>query len=386
MVNIEQSNKKIKQNMGSNLFSNAYSGKKILITGHTGFKGSWLTAWLLKLGANVVGVSKDLPTTPAMFDELGLSGRIRHHQADIRDLATMRTLIYAERPDFVFHLAAQAIVSASYADPVETITTNVVGTMNVLEALRQADHSCVAVLITSDKCYDNVEWIWGYRETDAVGGKDVYSGSKGAAELVIKSYLHSFFQSKNNLVRLGIGRAGNVIGGGDWAKDRIVVDCMRAWSEGRTVEIRSPSSTRPWQHVLEPLSGYLTLGVALAESNDLHGEAFNFGPRAEQSRSVLELLSDLGRYWNFTHSEDAYRITGNIPFHEAGLLKLNCDKSLFHLKWEPNLDYAETIRIVSEWYYAFYREQRDMYAFTLDQITAYESIAEERNRIWTQPL
>jgi CDP-glucose 4,6-dehydratase len=367
------------------VFRNAYSGKKILITGHTGFKGSWLTVWLLKLGAHVVGVSKDVPTTPAMFDELSIAGRIRHNQADIRDLASMRALISEERPDFVFHLAAQAIVSASYSDPVETITTNVVGTMNVLEALRQADHTCVAVLITSDKCYDNVEWIWGYRETDAVGGKDVYSGSKGAAELVIKSYLHSFFHSKNNPVRLGIGRAGNVIGGGDWAKDRIVVDCMRAWSEGRAVEIRSPSATRPWQHVLEPLSGYLSLGVALAEANDLHGEAFNFGPRAEQSRTVVELIGDLGRCWNFTRSKDAYRITDNIPFHEAGLLKLNCDKSLYHLKWESNLGYAETIQSVSEWYYTFYREQRDMYTFTLDQITAYESIAEERNRIWTLP-
>ena len=366
------------------MYKNAYARKKVIVTGHTGFKGSWLSTWLLKLGAHVVGVSKDVPTIPAMFDEIGLAGRIRHHQADIRDLAAMRALINEERPDFVFHLAAQAIVSSSYADPVETLTTNVVGTMNVLEALRQADHLCVAVLITSDKCYDNVEWIWGYRETDTVGGKDVYSGSKGAAELVIKSYLHSFFKSKNNPVRLGIGRAGNVIGGGDWAKDRIVVDCMRAWSEGRTVEIRSPSATRPWQHVLEPLSGYLTLGMSLADASDLHGEAFNFGPRAEQSRTVVELLGDLGRHWNLTRREDAYRITDNIPFHEAGLLKLNCDKSLFYLKWEPNLDYAETIRIVSEWYYAYYREQREMYAFTLDQITAYERIAEERNRIWTQ--
>lgn len=366
------------------MFRNAYSGKKILVTGHTGFKGGWLTSWLLKLGAEVVGLSKDVPTSPAMFDELGLAGRIRHHQGDIRDLPAMRALVRAERPDFVFHLAAQAIVSVSYSDPVETITTNAIGTMNILEALRAVDHPCVAVMITSDKCYDNVEWVWGYRETDPVGGNDVYSGSKGAAELVIKCYLHSFFQAKDNPVRLGIGRAGNVIGGGDWAKDRIVVDCMRAWSEGRTVEIRSPSATRPWQHVLEPLSGYLTLGAALAQAENMHGEAFNFGPRAEQNRSVVELLGDLSKHWDFARMEDAYRITGNIPFHEAGLLKLNCDKALFHLKWEPNLDYAETIRSVSEWYYAYYREQRDMYAFTLDQIAAYEDMAGQRNRIWTK--
>jgi CDP-glucose 4,6-dehydratase len=366
------------------VFRNVYDGKKIFVTGHTGFKGGWLTAWLLKLGADVIGVSRDIPTVPSMFEELGLAPRIRHHQADIRDLVAMKALIRDERPDFVFHLAAQAIVSVSFSDPVETITTNAIGTMNILEALREVDHPCVAVMITSDKCYDNVEWVWGYRETDPVGGKDVYSGSKGAAELIIKSYLHSFFQDKSNPVRLGIGRAGNVIGGGDWAKDRIVVDCMRAWSEGRTVDIRSPSATRPWQHVLEPLSGYLALGMALADTGALHGEAFNFGPRAEQNRTVVELLGDLGKYWNFKCAEDAYKITGNVPFHEAGLLKLSCDKALFHLKWESNLDYNETIKTVSEWYYTYYREKKDMYDYTLNQIAAYERIASERNRVWTR--
>ncbi len=365
------------------MFKGYYSGKKVLVTGHTGFKGCWLTAWLLKLGAEVVGISKDVPTDPAMFVELGLAERICHRVADIRDLPAMQAIIREERPDFVFHLAAQAVVSVSYVDPVETMTSNVIGTMNLLECLRTVDHPCVAVFITSDKCYDNVEWVWGYRETDALGGKDVYSGSKGAAELIIKSYLHSFFMAPNHPVRIGVGRAGNVIGGGDWAKDRIVVDCMRAWSEGRSVEIRSPSATRPWQHVLEPLSGYLTLGAALARTGDLHGGAFNFGPRAEQNRTVVELLSDLGVYWGFSRTEDAYRITGNIPFHEAGLLKLCCDKALFHLKWVPNLDYPETIQMVSKWYYAYYREHGDMYKLTLDQIAAYERYAGERNRVWT---
>lgn len=364
------------------MFGNTYLGKKVLVTGHTGFKGSWLTAWLLKLGAKVVGVSKDVPTNPAMFIELGLEKRIRHHLADIRDLARLREIIREECPDFVFHLAAQAIVSVSYADPVETVTSNVVGTMNLLEALRGCDHPCIAVLITSDKCYDNVEWVWGYREPDTLGGKDVYSGSKGAAELIIKSYFHSFFNKSNCKVRLGIARAGNVIGGGDWAKDRIVVDCMRAWNEGRSVKIRSPQATRPWQHVLEPLSGYLALGAELHRQSGLHGEAFNFGPRAEQNRTVVELLADLGTYWGFTNSGEAYRITDNIPFHEAGLLKLNCDKALFHLKWEPTLDYSETIRFVSEWYYAFYREKKDMYGVTLDQLTAYQEFATQRSRKW----
>ncbi|MDI1270373.1 MAG: CDP-glucose 4,6-dehydratase [Polaromonas sp.] len=364
------------------MFANSYHGRRVLITGHTGFKGSWLTAWLLKLGADVVGVSKDVPTQPSMFEELSLAGRIRHVQADIRDLAAMRELVLLEQPDFVFHLAAQAIVSASYADPAETISTNVVGTMNILEALRQLVKPCAAVLVTSDKCYDNVEWVWGYRETDKLGGKDVYSGSKGAAELVINSYLHSFFQDKHP-VRLAVARAGNVIGGGDWAKDRIVVDCMRAWSEGGKVEIRSPQATRPWQHVLEPLSGYLTLGQALDQRSQLHGEAFNFGPRAEQNRSVVELLGDLGGRWGFDSSDQAYSVTADIPFHEAGLLKLNCDKALLELKWVPNLDYAETIRLTGDWYTAFYKEKADMYALTMDQISTYERAGIERDRAWS---
>lgn len=366
------------------MFGNVYSGKTVVVTGNTGFKGAWLTSWLLKLGAHVVGISKDVPTDPVMFRVLDLESRIRNYELDIRDGLGLSRLIREVRPDFVFHLAAQAIVSLSYSNPGETITTNVVGTMNVLEALRGLETPCVAVLITSDKCYDNVEWEWGYRETDALGGKDVYSGSKGAAELVIRSYVASFFQQLDGEVRIGIGRAGNVIGGGDWARDRIVVDCVRAWSEGHSVEIRSPGATRPWQHVLEPLGGYLTLGYSLLSSPSLHGEAFNFGPRAEQNRSVLELISDLSTRWNLP-PEGAYRVTANIPFHEAGLLKLNCDKALFHLKWEPNLEYTETVRLVSDWYLAYYRESKDVYALTLDQIDYYEKRARERGRIWAGP-
>lgn len=363
------------------MFANVYFGRRVLVTGHTGFKGSWLTAWLLKLGAQVIGVSKNVPTQPAMFDTLALSERIKHIKADVCDLELIRGIITHEQPDFIFHLAAQAIVSVSYANPVETITTNVIGTMNILEVLRTQERPCVAVLITSDKCYDNIEWLWGYRETDGLGGKDIYSGSKGAAELVIKSYYHSFFQN-NHPVRLAIGRAGNVIGGGDWAKDRIVADCIRAWSDGRIVEIRSPDATRPWQHVLEPLSGYLALGQSLVKQPTMHGEAFNFGPRAEQNRTVLELLQDLGERWGFAASDEPCRITDRIPFHEAGLLKLNCDKALFHLKWEPTLNYRETIGLVGDWYRLFYRDDVDMYLLTTEQITAYESIGVERNRVW----
>lgn len=364
------------------MFSGAYQGRRVLVTGHTGFKGSWLTSWLLKLGAHVVGFSKDVPTKPAMFEELRLADRIKHVEGDVRDLDTLRRLIAAERPDFVFHLAAQAIVSTSYEDPVETISTNVIGTMNVLDALRVVEHPCVAVLITSDKCYENVEWIWGYRETDRLGGKDVYSGSKAAAELVIRSYVHSFFDN-GHPVRLAVGRAGNVIGGGDWARNRIVVDCILAWSEGRPVEIRNPNSTRPWQHVLEPLSGYLALGQAVSQQPRLHGEVFNFGPRAEQDHTVMQLLTDLGRQWGLENPDQAYQTRGDTTFHEPALLKLNCDKARSYLEWEPNLDFDETVRMIGDWYGAYYRKSADMYALTRDQIELYERVGCERSRVWS---
>ncbi len=369
---------------GKTMFTDIYRNKKIVVTGHTGFKGTWLCTWLINLGAKVVGVSRDIPTNPSMFTELGMENRIVHYFADIRDFNKVEKIIQKEQPDFVFHLAAQAIVSVSYTDPVDTISTNVIGTMNILEALRGLDKKCCAILITSDKCYDNVEWVWGYRETDALGGKDVYSGSKGAAELVIKSYFHSFFSDEESNILIGVCRAGNVIGGGDWAKDRIVVDCMRSWNKGEAVQIRSPDATRPWQHVLEPLSGYLTLGMELSVSGKQHGEAFNFGPRAEQNHTVLELLADLSRYWKFEGNSVAYKVVDNIPFHEAGLLKLNCDKALFHLGWEATLVYKDTIRFVSEWYYKFYREKHDLFELTLNQIKEYESMAEKNNLVWAE--
>lgn len=365
------------------MFNNIYKNKKILVTGHTGFKGSWFTTWLLKLGANVVGISKDIPTHPSMFEELELEKQIKHYEADIRDLDKMVAIVAQEQPEFLFHLAAQPIVSLSYSDPIETLSSNILGTANILEALRHSNHVCTAVIITSDKAYDNVEQVWGYKEDDKMGGKDIYSGSKGAAELVIKSYFHSFFKRADCNVKLAIGRAGNVIGGGDWAKDRIVVDCMVAWSQGEVVEIRSPEATRPWQHVLEPLSGYLNLGQALYEEDSLHGEGFNFGPRAEQNHTVVQLLSDLSLRWHFDKAEDAYTVTDNIPFHEAGLLKLNCDKALFYLKWQANLEYRDTVQFTSDWYYDFYKNGADMFAKTVAQIEAYEAMAREKGLTWT---
>ncbi|WP_262689854.1 CDP-glucose 4,6-dehydratase [Kordiimonas aestuarii] len=367
------------------MFGNIYSGKKVLITGHTGFKGTWLTTWLLKLGARVYGISDEIPTTPSMFETLGLEDHIDHHFCDIRDLDALRKIIHDVKPDFLFHLAAQAIVSVSYADPLKTISTNVIGTANILESLRGLENECSAVIITSDKCYENVEWEWGYKETDHMGGRDIYSGSKGAAEVIFHSYHCSFFDGKNDHIRLATGRAGNVIGGGDWAKDRIVVDCMKSWAEGKTVEIRSPAATRPWQHVLEPLSGYLTLGAQLSQNRDLHGQSFNFGPQAEQNHTVLELLADLSRHWDIEDIDKAYQVTGNIPFHEAGLLKLNCDKALFHLKWQATLNYQQCVQLVGEWYYKFYRDKADMFDYTKAQLEQYESVAAQSSIIWAQP-
>ena len=366
------------------MFNNIYKNKKVLVTGNTGFKGSWLTIWLLRLGANVIGVSKDIPTKPSIFKKLNLQKEITHFREDIRDLPKMIEIISSEKPDFLFHLAAQSIVSSSYDLPIETISSNVMGTANILEALRVLNHKCVAIIITSDKAYDNVEQVWGYKEDDKMGGKDLYSGTKGAAELIIKSYYHSFFKSKESNIKLAIGRAGNVIGGGDWAKDRIVVDCMVAWSKELSVEIRSPKATRPWQHVLEPLSGYLNLGQALFESNFLQGEGFNFGPRAEQSHTVKKLLEDLSKYWDFENAKNAFTVTDNILFHEAGLLKLNCDKALFHLKWQACMEYKDTIKFTSEWYYDYHKSNKNMFDKTVEQITEYENIAKIKGLTWTK--
>lgn len=365
------------------MFNNVYRGKKVVVTGHTGFKGTWLTRWLTMLGAEVMGISDGIPTSPSMFEILGLEQQIDHRIIDIRNAAPLAQAIYAFEPDYVFHLAAQAIVSTSYIDPLGTISTNVLGTANVLDAIRGLSKPCVAVIITSDKCYENVEWEWGYRETDHLGGKDIYSASKGAAEVVFHAYFHSFLKCRPE-IRIASARAGNVIGGGDWAKDRVIVDSVLSWGNRQPVQIRSPEATRPWQHVLEPLSGYLWLGANLATNEKLNGESFNFGPRAEQNRRVIELIADVFEYW--TKDFDCYRITGNVPFHEAGLLKLNCDKALFHLRWEPTLFYEECVRMVGEWYAGFYLQNWDVRALTQQQIGQYMELAVKRGNRWTHSL
>jgi CDP-glucose 4,6-dehydratase len=365
-------------------FGNCFRGQDVVVTGHTGFKGSWLALWLSHMGARVHGYALPPPSEPSLFAMARLEEVVDHAIGDVRDLEGFASLLKRTRPRFVFHLAAQAIVSLSYADPVETISTNVMGTTIVLEALRRVTWPCAAVLVTSDKCYDNVEWPWGYRETDALGGKDIYSGSKGGAELAIRCYFHSFFRRADCPVQLAVGRAGNVIGGGDWAADRIVVDCIKAWMAKRRVPLRSPDATRPWQHVLEPLGGYLALAQSLVEGAAHHGEAFNFGPRAEQTRTVLELLDDLAQLWGFRSGAEAYEILERKPFHEAGLLKLNCDKALLALRWTPTLSYRECIGMTGEWYRSVLREGADARTLTLAQIARYESLAAERELGWRQ--
>ena len=358
-----------------------YNNKTVLITGHTGFKGSWLSMWLTHLGAKVVGVSNNEISEPSNFSVSKISSVVDDHRLDIRDANAIKVLVEKVQPDFVFHLAAQALVRPSYDSPLETMTTNAIGTANVLDALRTLNKKVVAVMITSDKAYDNVEWVWGYRETDRLGGKDPYSASKGMAELAIRSYIESFFNSKDSNVRIGITRAGNVIGGGDWAVDRIVPDCMEAWANGETVDIRSPHATRPWQHVLEPLSGYLCLAENLYLDRQHHGEAYNFGPSADQNYPVSKLIDEMSKYWDQIKWNDVS--TDKEHVHEAGLLKLNCDKALSDLKWHSALEFEETVKMTVEWYKEYYQNQnQSMYDFTISQIESYTKAAKLNNIAW----
>lgn len=359
-----------------------FRNSRCLITGHTGFKGSWLSLWLKQIGANVTGVSLELPSEPSHFKSAMLDKSVDDRRLDIRDGAALSALVADVQPDFVFHLAAQALVRRSYANPVETWQTNTLGTINLLEALRGTKKPCVIVLITSDKCYDNAEWVWGYRETDPLGGPDPYSASKGAAELAIRSYLRSFFPS-DGAVRIGIGRAGNVIGGGDWAEDRIVPDCIRAWAKDEMVALRNPRATRPWQHVLEPLSGYLNLAMALHRSSVLHGEPFNFGPPAQQNNSVGELVHEMETHWDKVRWMDVSAQYGG-PY-ESGLLKLNCDKALHHLGWRAIWDFQRTVYETVAWYKKFYQTMDvPITEMSLAQINSYVESAKAQNLPWAQ--
>jgi CDP-glucose 4,6-dehydratase len=356
-----------------------FNNKKVAITGHTGFKGSWLSAWSKQLNAEVLGISDKIPTKPSHVSilEKAVDHDIR---LDIRDHNEIVRSLNSFSPDFIFHLAAQPIVFDAYEKPFNTFEINTMGTASVLEYLKQASNKCVAVFITSDKCYDNVEWTYGYRETDRLGGKDPYSGSKGTAELVIKSYFESFISKLSPQIKLGIGRAGNVIGGGDWAPFRIVPDCVRSWSVNQKPEIRCPKATRPWQHVLEPLSGYILLAANLYNEHKLNGEAFNFGPPAAQNHSVKELVEEIMMHWDGTSWID--RSEGNDMPAEAGLLKLCCDKALHQLHWNATLNFQETAKWTADWYRTYYQSgQVDAGRLTNLQISEYMNLSQQRQTV-----
>lgn len=363
------------------LFKGAYKGKNVLVTGHTGFKGSWLTLWLDKLGANVTGYSAYMPSNPCNFEVTGLKRRIRHITGDIRDINKLDSAFKSSRPEIVFHLAAQPIVKASYADPKKTFDTNIGGTVNVLECIRKNRGIKSAVIITSDKCYRNFEWARGYREDDILGGDDPYSASKACAEIVSNSYIKSFFGSGRPAASAATTRAGNVIGGGDWAEARIVPDCVRAWSKGKTLEVRNPSSTRPWQHVLEPLSGYLWLGAMLYLKRGLSGEAFNFGPDQKTSEPVSRVIGELsnrldGLSWKHVKPE------GDVK--ESVLLKLSCRKARRMLKWRPVLSFKDTMKLTADWYREYYGGNTDMAKLSEEQIEAYADRARELSIEWAR--
>ena len=359
---------------------NVFKNKTVLVTGNSGFKGSWLSAWLLELGANVVGFSLDIPTKPSHFNAINLGERISQVWGDIRNLNECLSVLKNFQPDFIFHLAAQPIVKHSYVDPYNTFATNTVGTLNMLESIRLSNYPCVAVFITSDKCYDNIEQLWGYRENDRLGGKDPYSGSKGAAEMIIRSYVSSYFTT-SSAVRVAVGRAGNVIGGGDWADDRVVPDAMRSWSNKSILHIRKPNATRPWQHVLEPLSGYLTLAADLMQNNSLNGQAFNFGPHADQNFSVSELLKQMQIHWRDSVWQE---MPQENAVYEAGLLKLCCDKALHLIGWRPLLTFAENIELTANWYDVYYKNNENFWDLTQTQIAQYRALGVERSAIWAK--
>ncbi|MDA9321674.1 CDP-glucose 4,6-dehydratase [Gammaproteobacteria bacterium] len=323
-----------------------FSGKKVFITGHTGFKGAWLTQIMIRSNALVCGYSLPNLDHESHFEGMGLKNLITHIEGDIRDEIFLSESMSAFQPDIVFHLAAQALVKPAYIDPVDTFSTNVMGSLNVLQAVKKCDSVKSMVYVTSDKCYENVEWEWGYRETDELGGHDPYSSSKAAAEIVFSSYTRSFYKDRTSLGTASV-RAGNVIGGGDFSLDRIVPDCIRAIRKNNPIELRNPQSTRPWQHVLEPLSGYILLAQKLFENPLKYSDSWNFGPGSQEPRNVGEVAQKIVDQYG-----KGSILLGAVPsdFHEANLLQLNCDRAHHILGWKPRWDVEKTLNITAEWY------------------------------------
>jgi CDP-glucose 4,6-dehydratase len=343
-----------------------WQGRRVLVTGHSGFKGAWLSHWLLIKGSEVHGLALVPDTKPALFEQLGLSARLDHALGDIRDRSVVRSRIDSVKPDVIFHLAAQPFVRRSYLEPVETFATNVMGTAHVLEAVRESPRPIVVVVITTDKVYENREWVHGYRETDRLGGHDPYSASKAACELLVDSYRKSFFQ--DGRVRVGCARAGNVIGGGDWANDRLVPDFVRAAIAGATLSVRSPQAVRPWQHVLDPLAGYIILAERLAEGMAQAASSFNFGPDATGQRSVSDVLDEASLHWSIAWRGEP---SSSAAMHEASRLSLATDKARNVLGWAPRWEFKKAVEETTAWYRAV-QDGADPVAVTTEQIRTFE--------------
>jgi len=371
-----------------NSFKGLYKEKKILVTGHTGFKGSWLCIWLRELGAEIIGYSLEPPSIPNNFEACNLESKMEHIHGDVKDLNHLLEVCKKYQPDIVFHLAAQPLVRVSYDEPKLTFDTNVGGTVNVLEAVRLTPSVKAFINITSDKCYKNREWVWGYREEDPMGGHDPYSASKGCAELVFTAYQRSFFNIKSSgKKKIGVAsvRAGNAIGGGDWGLDRIIPDCIKAMTKNEPVGIRNPRAIRPWQHVLEPLSGYLWLGAMQLEDPIRYSGGWNFGPQNEATRTVQEVVEAFIKLWGNGAWKDISKSEAN-PVHEATFLKLCCDKAHAYLNWKTCLTLKETLELTAYWYKEYYHSNPppDMYGKCVDQIMEYTQVAQKHNLVWAE--
>ena len=355
------------------MFKNSYFKKKVLVTGHTGFKGSWLATWLKMLGAKVIGVSLKPNTNPSHFEILNTN--TKSYFSDIRNYEDLSKIIKKEKPDIIFHLAAQPLVRESYAKPIYTLETNIMGVANILNISRELDSLKGILIITSDKCYENKEWVWGYRENDPMGGYDPYSASKGCAELVISSFRNSYFNledfGKKHQTLIASARAGNVIGGGDWAKDRLIPDIMRAILKNEKVQIRNPKATRPWQHVLECLSGYLSLGTKLLNGEKSYASSWNFAPDNDGTVTVLNVIEHMKKYWSKINFE--IQETKNT-LHEANLLKLDCSKAHTKLMWTNVWNQNKTVEITTNWYRDFYENQ------SIDTLNNIESYMDDANK------
>ena len=345
---------------------NYYKNKKIIITGHTGFKGSWLAFWLWMQGAKIYGISIDIPSKPSLFNVLGLNKKITNYFFDIREYKLIKKTINKIKPEFLFHLAAQSIVSKSYEDPIYTYTTNIIGTTNILNSFINYKSKCSLIIITSDKCYFNKEWELSYRENDQLGGVDPYSASKASCELIFYSYFKSFYE-KHKCVRIVSCRAGNVIGGGDWSNNRIIPDIIKAWFGRSILRIRNPKSIRPWQHVLDPLYGYMLIGQKLHNDKSLNGISLNFGPNNKNNFQVIKVLAEMENNLGKIN----IKITKSNFGKEAKLLKLNCDKANELLQWNCKLNFKKSLKFTSDWYKNYY-QKKDMINITKNQIEEYE--------------